>query len=74
MIHGVLKKAEEGGTANFSTARIEDPKLVEELDANGVKYSGENVSRWLPEVLGWVVPLLLIVALWTFLFTPHGRS
>ena len=28
-----------------------------------VKYSGEVVSRWLPEVLGWLVPFLLIVAL-----------
>ena len=22
-----------------------------------VKYSGEIVSRWLPEILGWVLPL-----------------
>ena len=42
---------------NFTTTRIEDPKLVEDLDAAGVKYTGEIVSRWLPEILGWVVPL-----------------
>ncbi len=74
IIRGVLKKAEANGSANFSTTRIEDPKLIEELDANTVKYSGETVSRWLPEVLGWVVPLLLIVALWSFLFKRMGGA
>ena len=49
IIHGTLKKAENGATA-FTTTRIEDPKLVEELDAASVKYSGEIVSRWLPEM------------------------
>ena len=28
------------GSRNFNTARIEDPKLLEELDAAGVKYTG----------------------------------
>ncbi|MDO8678449.1 MAG: ATP-dependent zinc metalloprotease FtsH [Acidobacteriota bacterium] len=73
IIHGTLKKPEEG-VAGFTTTRIEDPKLVEELDEAGVKYSGELVSRWLPEVLGWVVPLLLLVALWSFFFKRMGGA
>ena len=73
IIRGTLKKPEEGVTG-FSTTRIEDPKLVEELDEAGVKYSGEIVSRWLPEVLGWVVPLLLLVALWSFFFKRMGGA
>ncbi len=73
IIHGTLKKPEEG-VAGFTTTRIEDPKLVEELDEAGVKYSGEIVSRWLPEVLGWVVPLLLLVALWSFFFKRMGGA
>ena len=73
IIHGTLKKAEQG-VAGFTTTRIEDPKLVEELDEAGVKYSGELVSRWLPEVLGWVVPLLLLVALWSFFFKRMGGA
>ena len=73
IIHGTLKKPEQG-VAGFTTTRIEDPKLVEELDEAGVKYSGEIVSRWLPEVLGWVVPLLLLVALWSFFFKRMGGA
>jgi cell division protease FtsH len=71
-IRGQLKKAE--GPAAFTTTRIEDPKLVEELDQHGVKYAGEVVSRWLPEVLSWLVPVLLLVALWSFFFRRIGGA
>lgn len=71
-IRGLLKKAD--GARNFTTTRIDDPKLVEDLEAHSVKYSGEVVSRWLPEVLGWVVPILLLVALWSFFFRRIGGA
>jgi len=61
-------KAEVSGSRTFNAARIEDPKLLEELDAAGVRYTGEFVSRWLPEVIGWVIPILLLFALWSFFF------
>ena len=61
-------KGDVNGSRNFSANRIEDPKLLEELDASGVKYTGEFVSRWLPEVLGWVIPLVLLFAVWSFFF------
>ena len=73
IIRGTLKKAENGATA-FTTTRIEDPKLVEDLDAAGVKYSGEVVSRWLPEVLGWVVPIVVLIAIWSFFFRRMGGA
>src|SRR6187401_350192 len=65
LIRGTFKKAENGTTA-FSTTRIEDPKLIEELDQATVKYSGEIVSRWLPELIGWILPFVLIFAAWSF--------
>ncbi|MGE0863672.1 MAG: ATP-dependent zinc metalloprotease FtsH [Vicinamibacterales bacterium] len=74
IIRGTLKKAGDDGVATFSTTRVTDPKLVEELDAAAVKYSGELVSRWLPEVLGWVLPLLLLFGLWTFFFKRMGGA
>ncbi len=74
IIRGTLKKAGDDGTTAFSTTRIEDPKLVEELDAATVKYSGELVSRWLPEVLGWVLPLLLLFGLWSFFMRRMGGA
>jgi cell division protease FtsH len=71
-IRGQLKKAD--GPTTFTTTRIEDPKLIEELDQASVRYQGEVVSRWLPEVLSWLVPVLLIIALWTFFFRRIGGA
>src|SRR5215216_4838923 len=73
-IRGSYKREVEG-SKNFNTNRIEeDPKLLEELDGAGVKYTGEFVSRWLPEILGWVVPLLLLFAIWSFFFRRMGGA
>jgi cell division protease FtsH len=66
-VRGTYKKETNGGNT-FNATRIEDQKLIEDLDAAGVKYTGEMVSRWLPEVLGWVVPLLLLFGVWSFFF------
>jgi cell division protease FtsH len=73
VIQGTLKKADDGA-ASFSTTRVDDPKLVEELEAASVKYSGEVVSRWLPEILGWVVPFILLFAVWSFFFRRIGGA
>ena len=62
------------GTQTFSTARIDDPQLIEELDASGVEYTGEFVSRWLPEIIGWIIPFLLLFGLWSFFFKRMGGA
>jgi cell division protease FtsH len=70
-IRGTLKQGAGTGdekARQFTTTRVEDAKLAEELQAKGVKFSGEAVNRWLPDLLGWVLPVLFIVALWGFFF------
>ena len=68
-IRGTLKGAGDAKQSRqFTVTRVEDPKLTEELDATGVKYTGEVVNRWLPELLGWVIPLLFLVGIWGFFF------
>ncbi len=74
-IRGTLKGAGSGGKADaFVTTRVEDPKLVEELEQRKVKYTGEVVNRWLPELLSWILPLLLIVGLMGFFFRRMGGA
>jgi cell division protease FtsH len=76
-VSGRLREAQGQGrqrTDRFVTTRIEDPKLVEDLEAHQVKFSGETVSRWLPEVLGWIIPLVLLVAVWSFFFRRSGGA
>ena len=70
-VRGTLKQAVPNGnrqTKEFTATRVEDPKLTEELEARGIKYSGESNNRWLPELLGWLVPLLFFVGIWGFFF------
>jgi cell division protease FtsH len=66
-IRGTLK-AGDAKTKAFIVTRVEDPKLTEELEARGVKYTGEVMNRWLPELLGWIIPLLFLVGIWGFFF------
>jgi cell division protease FtsH len=76
-ISGKLKEPVGEGrrkSNQFSTTRIEDPKLVEDLEAAHVKFTGEVVSRWLPEILGWMIPLVLVIAVWSFFFRRMGGA
>src|SRR5512139_331678 len=47
-IRGQLKPAaaRDERSRAFLTTRVEDPKLVEELEQHKVKYTGEVASRW----------------------------
>jgi cell division protease FtsH len=70
-IRGTLKQpaaSDPKQSKQFTTTRVEDPKLVEELGAAGVKYTGELANRWLPDLLGWIVPLIFFIAIWGFFF------
>ena len=72
-IRGQLKGSEgDEKSRAFMTTRVEDPKLVEELEQHNVKYTGEVASRWLPDLLGWILPLLLIVGISSFFFRRMG--
>ena len=57
----------------FTAVRIEDPKLVEDLETKGVHYEGELPSHW-PDILVWVLPFLLIAALWSFFLRRMGGA
>ena len=58
----------------FYTVRIEDPKLLELLDSKAVRYQAQPSNRWLGEVLSWVLPIVLILGLWLFLFRRMGNA
>ena len=76
-IRGTLKNPVQNGnrqTKEFTTNRVEDSKLTEELEARSVKYSGDTNTRWLPELLGWLVPLLFFVGIWGFFFRRMGGA
>jgi cell division protease FtsH len=64
----------ENREVKFTTNRVDDPKLAEELQAQRVKFRGEPDNRWVTELLSWVVPFLLILALWIFFIRRMGGA
>jgi cell division protease FtsH len=63
-VRGTLKTDDGKGRPFTAIWIIEDPKLVEDLERFGVKYTGEVATRWVGEVLSWLIPLIFLVALW----------
>ncbi|HWI58811.1 MAG TPA: ATP-dependent zinc metalloprotease FtsH, partial [Bacillota bacterium] len=51
----------------FRTVRVEDPKLVEELQAAGVKFRGERPSMVSQLLLSWILPIGILILLWSFI-------
>ena len=66
VIEGTLKTPLPDGRRRFATTRVETD-LARDLSAYDVKFSGVVQSSFLHDVLGWVVPTLLFVAIWYFL-------
>src|SRR5687768_14313905 len=74
-VHGTLKAVGSERPKPFTAVRVvADAKLPEELEKNGVKYKGEVANRWLTEVIGWIIPLLLIIGLWAFFLRRMGGA
>jgi cell division protease FtsH len=58
--------------AKFQTVRVEDPELVKELEAHHVKYTGKVESKWLTNIISWVLPLVFFFIIWRILFSRIG--
>jgi cell division protease FtsH len=60
----------------FITLRVDDPDLVKELEAAGIKYTGKiDTGWWQGILLSWILPLLILIAIWGFAFrrmNPQG--
>ncbi|MEM5790002.1 MAG: ATP-dependent metallopeptidase FtsH/Yme1/Tma family protein, partial [Syntrophobacteraceae bacterium] len=70
-ITGTLKDARDQNRY-FQTARVEDPDLVRELEAQGIKYSGAVESKWLGVMISWLLPLAVLFFFWSFLMRRMG--
>jgi cell division protease FtsH len=68
-----LKRAGAGPHA-FVTARVDDPGLVAELEAAGVKFTGRVENTWLSTLLSWILPALIFVGVWVFLMRRMGGA
>jgi cell division protease FtsH len=63
-IHGTFKEPKDG-KSRFVTTRVE-PALAKDLAQYDVKFAGIVESTFLRDLLGWVVPAVVFVAIWVF--------
>jgi cell division protease FtsH len=68
----VIEERRIRGTAKednraFETTRIEDPRLLDDLERQSVKFTAETGSGWLTGVTTWLLPLLMFMLLWGFI-------
>src|SRR5215510_9712010 len=68
-IRGTLRPStgEKAPPLRFMTVRVDDPDLVQELEAHKVKYTGQYDSDVLKTLLSWIVPMVFLFILWGFL-------
>ncbi|MEJ2116144.1 MAG: ATP-dependent metallopeptidase FtsH/Yme1/Tma family protein, partial [Gammaproteobacteria bacterium] len=57
---------------SFYTVRLEDPELIDDLELSGVSFAGKKENRWIGNVISWVIPILLFLAIWSYLFRRMG--
>jgi cell division protease FtsH len=58
----------------FRTVRIEDPELVKDLQASGAQYNGVRPSFLSQFLLSWILPIAILVGIWSFMGRKLGTA
>jgi cell division protease FtsH len=67
-IAGTLTEDDKGQKDQaFVTVRVDDPELVKFLDSQKIDYTGHYESKWLANILSWILPLVFFIVVWRFL-------
>jgi cell division protease FtsH len=72
MIVKTTGKEDKAGLHPFTAVRVDDPNLVQELEAVKVPYTGKIENTWVATLLSWVVPAVIFIGLWGFLLRRMG--
>jgi cell division protease FtsH len=70
-VTAILKDAKEPNRS-VSAIRVDDPDLVKDLEAQGIKFSGSTDSKWLGMLISWLLPLAIFFFFWSFLMRRMG--
>jgi len=56
----------------FTTIRVDDPDLVNDLDKHNVDYSGHYESKFLSTLFSWIVPIGIFFLIWRYAMKKMG--
>ncbi|MGX6569536.1 ATP-dependent zinc metalloprotease FtsH [Cupriavidus necator] len=62
------------GDHRFSTLRVNDPNLVQDLETAKVRFVGQADNKWIGVLLSWVVPAILFFVVWSLLIKRVGGA
>jgi cell division protease FtsH len=65
-IVGEFTRTEEGKPNRFRTVRV-DQDFADQLSTKGIAFKGVVEDGWFSRALAWLLPLLILVAFWTFI-------
>jgi len=71
-ITGTMKGEGKAPARAFITVRVDDPGLVKDLEDHKVDYSGSYESKWLGNILSWIVPIAIFFLIWRFAMSRMG--
>jgi cell division protease FtsH len=58
----------------FETVRVDDPDLIHDLAAHGVKVTGTVETNFWRDALGWLIPIGLFGAFWVLMARRVGQA
>ncbi|HMJ65158.1 MAG TPA: ATP-dependent metallopeptidase FtsH/Yme1/Tma family protein, partial [Candidatus Binatia bacterium] len=72
VIYGKLRQKAQPGQPQpkdivFRANRVEDPKLVEELEAAEVKFTGVRPNLISQVLLAWILPIAIMILIWSLI-------
>ena len=71
-ITGAMKSEGKAPGREFITVRVDDPGLVKDLEEHKIDYSGSYESKWLGNILSWIVPIAIFFLIWRFAMSRMG--
>lgn len=63
----IIKASSQDGKTLFVAKRVPDFGLVKLLDKEKITYSGFSEQNFFTEMLGWLLPVFIILGLWMFM-------
>ena len=61
-----------GTERSFVTSRVDDAGLVELLEKNQVRFSGQVENTWFTTLMSWILPAVIFVGIWMFMAKRMG--
>lgn len=71
----IKREQEQEAQRQFVVTPLQDPQLLQDLQAHGVDYRGKIESHWLSNFLSnWIIPLGIFFLLWSFIVRRMGKG